>query len=242
MGRRPWIIAHAGCENTVAHTIESVLEGYRAGADMAEIDLRATADGVVVLQHDARILAGGRLVSVGKLSYSELASLMRDGNGGTGLVRFDEVLEAVRAAGGTLNLDAKEDAVIEPAAKLIKQQRMEEVVVFTGCEAERARMLRSRHPSLQALLNPAEKDYRQSKKSYGEFARAICSEAVECGCAGINMDFRFCTEELVRHAASRFLPVCVWTVDKPADQKRILALGTHGITTRQVRALSALFA
>ncbi|OQP06094.1 hypothetical protein B1691_17245, partial [Geobacillus sp. 47C-IIb] len=54
--KRPLITAHTGCMNTPPNSIESILEGIKAGADIIEVDVRATKDGVAVLLHDEKIV------------------------------------------------------------------------------------------------------------------------------------------------------------------------------------------
>ena len=44
--RRPFITAHSGCMNTRQNSIDSITEGIRFGADIIEVDVNATSDGV----------------------------------------------------------------------------------------------------------------------------------------------------------------------------------------------------
>ena len=49
-------IAHRGASKRAAeHTLEAYELGLRQGADVLELDLRATSDGVLVVAHDARL-------------------------------------------------------------------------------------------------------------------------------------------------------------------------------------------
>ena len=48
----PTITAHTGCDGSVPNTIASAIAGFALGADIVEVDVRTTADGVLVLAHD----------------------------------------------------------------------------------------------------------------------------------------------------------------------------------------------
>ena len=241
MSRRPLIVAHEGCENTIPHTVDSVLAGYAAGADMVEIDIRATRDFVIVLQHDGQLLVDGSPTDLASITFSRLTELALadrlQSQGPKTITLLDEVLDVVKANGGALNLDVKEDAAVDPAARLVSAKKMEASVIFTGCEQERARSLRAQFPHLQVLLNASDHDYEVSRKDHSRFVHTFCSLAISSGCSGVNVHFSHCTQELVDYAAMHFLPVSVWTVDEPADQMRVAALGVHSITTHRVRAL-----
>lgn len=79
-GRRPLVIAHRGDHRRVPeNTPEAIRAAGEAGADWVELDVRVTADGRTVLNHDEE--AGGLVVAgstVGDLQAVGVATL-RDG-------------------------------------------------------------------------------------------------------------------------------------------------------------------
>ncbi|HUZ18337.1 MAG TPA: glycerophosphodiester phosphodiesterase [Spirochaetia bacterium] len=241
MSRKPLVIAHEGWENNSPHTIDSISAAFAAGADMVEIDVRATRDRVVVLHHDPSLIVGGRQVELAAMSFGQLRPRERASERGDGgsfpLASLEDALVLARSRGGALNLDVKDDAVIDPAARLIRSMGMESSVILTGCEAARARRVRKRHPSLQVMLNVAEEDYALGRTDRRRFTEQICSQAVAAGCCGINLQFAHCDAALVEYAAMRYLPVSAWTVDSVDDLERLVSLGVHSITTNRVRAL-----
>lgn len=64
--RRPWIVAHQGAPSgeVLPNTIEAFGRAFAVGADAVELDLRRTADGAVVVHHDAVLPGGGRPILV----------------------------------------------------------------------------------------------------------------------------------------------------------------------------------
>lgn len=245
MRHLPLVTAHDGCEAAPPHTLDAALGGLSAGADIIEVDIRSTRDGVVLLQHDQSITVEGGSVKVGELSFSELDELQRAGRiaergASARMTRLEEVLAAARARGSTVNLDVKEDGVIDPAIRLVRMADMVRQVVFSGCEMPRARYLRSRHRDCQVLLNVSEEQYERGTENHPEFIREICDAAVENSCCGLNVYHTFCTESLISTASLRFLPVSVWTVDDPDRMSHFLASGVFAITTNRVSMLRAL--
>lgn len=247
MHHLPLVTAHDGCEHSTPHTLDAVVGALGAGADVVEIDVRATRDGVIVLQHDGSITVDGQPVELAKLSFGELVELHNSGSvegawTTGGITRLEEILVFASSQRFILNLDIKEDSVIEPAVRLIRKQGMIDRVVFTGCEAERARYLKTHHRDCQVLLNISESDYERGTRDYDSFVQSVCANAIETSCCGLNVYYTYCSEALVDHASRRFLPVSVWTVDDSERMRYFLELGVYSITTNEVAALKALMA
>jgi len=237
MMRFPLIVAHAGCENTPAHTAASVLAGLRAGADMVEIDLRLTRDGVPVLYHEAYLDAAPAPVRLRDLSYLELSDLARQGRillppAEGRLTRLEEILDIVKSFDKAINLDIKEDEVIGPTLAAVKKAGMQESVILSGCERDRACYVKDQYRGFQVLLNAS-----LGRGDYRGAVRKICREAVACSCCGVNMHYQECTEELVEYARTRFLPVSIWTVDDEADMERVTRMGIQAVATNQVAVM-----
>lgn len=245
MRNKPLVVAHEGCEGAAPHSLDSVDRGLDAGADAIEVDIRRTRDGVVVLRHDPLVLVDGEGVPVSELTSIELDELATAGRIGgerpiRRITRLEEVLLRVRERGAEANLDVKEDEVVDLAVRVVRETGMVDRVVFSGCEAPRARYLKGRYRECQVLLNVSETQYRVGAVDYEEFAESVCEEAVEAGCCALNLAHRFCREEVVTRAHRRFLAVAVWTVDEPEAMQRFLDLGVDAITTKRVTRLLRL--
>ena len=147
----PLLIAHRGGaglapENTL-EAFESAVRDW--GADMLEMDVRTSRDGVVMVFHDPtvdRITDGeGRL---GEKSADELKELdagfnFRDPDGeasfrgkGVRIPTFEEVLEAFPSA--RLNVEAKDRASAVPLVEIIRRHGAEHRVLVAA-EWERNR-------------------------------------------------------------------------------------------------------
>ena len=71
------IIGHRGAAGLAPeNTIDAMAAGVAAGADMLELDVRLTRDGVPVIAHDNRLLrTHHRNESISHLTYTELQAL-----------------------------------------------------------------------------------------------------------------------------------------------------------------------
>lgn len=245
MERLPLVTAHDGCEGAPSHTLQAVESALEAGADVVEIDIRLTHDGVVVLAHDPMLTIDGNSSKLCGLTFEELDRCQRQGRIAergpeSRITRLEEVLTVMRSSSSILNLDVKEDEVIDPTLALLESNHMRSRVVFSGCELPRARRLSSHHQKYQVLLNADEGQYLRGSVDYDAFAHELCESAVEARCCGINVYHTFCREHLIDYAARRFLPVSAWTVDEPEQMRFLLRAGVHSITTHRVSLLRSL--
>ena len=124
------VISHRGNHIHVPeNTIASVTEAIKSGADYAEIDLRTTKDGYLVLSHDATVdrMTDGK-GNVKDLTLEEIKRLKITANGV--VYRIPEFKDVLAACGQRINiyLDFK-DADAGEAYRQIKVAGMEKHVV-----------------------------------------------------------------------------------------------------------------
>ncbi len=121
----PIVIVHRGAS---ALAPENTLEAYAAAMDFAadgcEIDIRRTADGVLVILHDdglERMTDG--LGRVDQYTYCELARVkfrpIQHARPGIGIPTLAAVFELARQRGMLLHLDIKEPGLEEPIQELL---------------------------------------------------------------------------------------------------------------------------
>jgi len=146
----------------------------------------------------------------------------------------------LRGTAAGLNLDVKDDRCIPGLVRGLKRCGMTDRAVITGCRRDRATRFKADYPFLQVLLNvdPFQGRVRRGGRStsrYRIWYQGQITAAVQRGCCGLNMEYRWCTEELVVEARRRFVPVSVWTVDSEEDLCAFAAIGVSNLTTNQVR-------
>lgn len=141
------VVAHRGCHNPAPRhgQPESVPENSRAalercvaiGADVMETDVRRSADGVLVMIHDAtvdRTTDGSGAVD--RLTWAQLAALrLRDDEGGPHAAPTDERMltldQMLALAKGRiiLNLDIKANIYVEVAAAVRRAGMTRQIII-----------------------------------------------------------------------------------------------------------------
>ena len=237
----PLLIAHRGGarlapENTMA-AFQSAVDAW--GADMLEMDVRATADGEVVVMHDEsvdRTTEGkGR---VADLTWARLRELdagyrFRDLHGlhtfrgkGVGIPRFEEVLEEL--PGVRLNVEAKDRrSAVGLVEAILRHGAQNRVLVAAEWERNRRKVrgypgpwgASRRHLTGLLLL---------LSTPLGRFYTPDC-DALQV--PEEHRGIRILTRRFLAEAHKRNLPVHVWTVDDPDIMRRLLAWGVDGIQT-----------
>jgi len=125
-------IAHRGAS---AHAPENTLAAFRLaaelGADMVELDVRVSADGVPVVIHDpflARTTDGRGLVQ--NLTLAELKRL--DAGGGERIPTLEEAMETCREAGIGLYIEIKDSQAVLPLVELVRRHHLKHAVIVNS--------------------------------------------------------------------------------------------------------------
>ncbi|WP_017625997.1 glycerophosphodiester phosphodiesterase [Nocardiopsis chromatogenes] len=160
------------------NTVESYLEALRTGASWVEVDVRRTADGALVLHHDAALADGRPVVDA---TAAECAR--------KGLVRLEEALEALPEEAG-LDVDVK--TVMEDAADAPSRRTAALLMPVLRREAARRRVfVCSFDPAV--LLRVAE-EAPGVPTAWMPFVRNPLDQAVAgaagMGCAAVAIDAR----------------------------------------------------
>ncbi|MFA6946246.1 MAG: glycerophosphodiester phosphodiesterase family protein [Pedobacter sp.] len=224
------IIAHRGAsylapENSVA----SSKLAWELGADAVECDIHMSKDNRIIVNHDATTKrTSGKEYTI-KNTHSDTLrkldiGLLKDVKyKGEKIPFLEEIIQAV------------------PAGK--------ELVVEIKCGSEVL-------PELKKTINNFGKDKRfvfigfdfqtisDTKKAFPENSCYwLCSNAdllkknlplvPQAGLEGISLSWNIITREVVNEAGRLKLEVFSWTVDNPAEAKRLISLGVKGITTNR---------
>ena len=194
-------------------------------ADMIEIDLHTTRDGVVVVSHDAELSGIGGRGEIGDATLEEIRAL--DAGDGQCVPTLDEVLDEF-ADKIPFNLELKrgsagcypglEAAVIGALAK----RNLSEQTLLSSFEDSVLRQLRefSGEARLAILISPRAPD------RIFERAKQVRAEA-------INPHFLLVDQTLVDEAHRLGLAVYVFTVDEEKQMSELLALGVDGLFTNR---------
>lgn len=213
------VIAHRGAS---AAAPENTLEAFRLarelGADWVELDARRTADGAVVVHHDAE-LPDGRTIC--QLERHELPASVPD---------LHDALDACE--GMSVNIEIKNwpadpdfdeaERVAEQVVELV-QARAAHASVLISCfhypTIERVRALDPTIPTafLHLLID----------RSWADLAADVAA----AGHAALHPWDGLVDGSLVAAAKEHGLEVNVWTVDDPQRMAELIELGVDGLCT-----------
>lgn len=233
---RPGVIAHRGVAlEAPENTLPAIAKAVDLGCAMAEIDLRYTADGEVVLMHDAtvdRTTDGtGR---VAEKTLSELRGLDAGGASGAAFrgTRVPTLREAVELARGRIELylDLKEQDP-GPVVRQIEQLGARSLVVYRPYTYRALRQILSQTPPARVLIDLG--DWVQAPRLIGTLRRELPTGA-------LSSDWGNWTASGVadarRHRMATFVNV-LGPNDTPENLGRAVTLGFDYIQTDHPRQL-----
>ena len=218
------IIAHRGASGLAPeNTLKAIRLALTLGAEAIEIDVQL-ADGELWVFHDRRLercTDGDGVLTAQSRAY--LASL--DAGEGEGIPTLWQLMEAI-AGQAELHIELKGAQTADEVARLTRRAEAElgfaptQWVVSSVHHRERARF---------AALRP---DIRLGALT-STIPLTLAKFAAELGAWSLNCDVDFVDQSLVQDAHDRGLKVLVYTVDEPADQAMLAAIGVDGIFTNR---------
>lgn len=221
MQRRPWIVAHRGaCLEAPENTLEAFEAAVRMGADMIEMDVRATRDGRLVVHHDRRL--GG--APIRELRFR---SLRREA---PAVPLLEEVL---RLLAGRIRLDVelKETGTEAAAVTLCRRRLPARTFVLSSFLPQVLKSCRRLDPDISLGL---------ITRRDGWGALALC---LGQGWPWLILEDELATRALLKRCRASGVSVLVWTVNDARRLAELLRRKTlGGIVTDQpglARALRA---
>ena len=220
------ITAHRGSSRTAPeNTIPAIEAAVEEMADSVEIDVQMTADGVVVLGHDASLKrVAGVNRSIASMTFEELEKLdvgswFSSEYAGTRIPSLSEVLELCSQK-ISLNIEikyvGKNSELPEKTAEMVREYGMENKCVITTTNLSYLKRVKEALPEIRTgyIISAA----------YGNF---YSSEDVDF----ISIRSGFVTSALMQNAHEQGKAVYAWTVNTKSELERLTLLGVDGIIT-----------
>jgi len=262
MGRlRPLVYAHrGGAALRPENTIASFDYGLSLGADGLEFDVRLSRDGVVVVHHDATLerttnavgpvssLTADELARVDAAHWFNPADSRRQSSGqagfpyrgqGHGIPRLLQVLSRYPGVPLVIELKTNDPELARLAVEDVRAAKATQRVVFGSFGWRVLRTARRLEPQIPTGASREEVRlalYRSwvrwplGKEAYREFQVPERSGPT-----------RIVSRNFIAHAHRAGIAVKVWTVNDPADMRRLLEWGVDAlISDRPDLAVSAV--
>lgn len=197
------------------NTLRSFRRAEQDGADAIELDLHASADGILTVIHDATLDrttdGSGR---IGDHTHRDIAQL--DAGRGEHVPTFAEVLEAVDLR---IQVEIKDPRVVGPLVRHLRDQpSLRDRLVLSSFDRVALGELRQSLPDHE--LGLITRDGRADHVAL----------AAKLGCRYWYPGKRFLYRESVAAATREALAVVTWLVDSAADVQWALGVGVAGIS------------
>ncbi len=241
---RPLVFAHRGASKVAPeNTLPAFRQALALGADGVELDVRYSADGQLIVMHNADLEAttnGQGPVSA--LNFEELRRLDAGGRfdpqfAGTPIPTLAEALDLL-AGRALVNIEIKSASVsaygmARDVIACVRDHAMADQVVISSFNPFALRPIKTLAPEIEtAYLTAPDMAAWMRWDVTRAYARV----------AGIHPQFKMVDARYLAWARRRRLVVRVWTVDQEADMRRLIALGVDAIITNVPDRLVAVLA
>lgn len=224
---RPLVFAHRGGSLLAPENSYSAFEaGADAGADGLELDVHLSADGEVVVHHDAtleRTTSGAGPVAA--RTAAELSAI--DPGDGRGVPTLREVLARHASLRVIIEMKVDTAAMGEAVARVVAEAGAVDRVCMAGFGGRSVAAARAALPRVASSASSREArmalyrswiGWRPRRLPYGGFQVPETAQG-----------HRVVSPRFVRHAHRCGLRVQVWTVNDEADMRRLLAWGVDAL-------------
>ncbi len=232
------VIAHRGAS---AYYPENTMAAFRGAVDMnaemIELDVMMSKDGVPVVFHDAKLNAhtnGKGLLS--NYTLQELKALSAGSWFGREFAgeRIPTLDEALAFAAGKIavNIEIKTEAVTdelkggveEKALALVQKHGMQEHVLFSSFDYRAVTHLKQLNPEIPVAILYERR--QAGKKKPSELVQRYHADAFNCS-------YRQLSAKRLQDIKENEIPFFVYTVDREARMRKLIELGVTGIFTNK---------
>ena len=219
------IVAHRGSSmKAPENTLSAIRQAVEDGADFVEIDVRETADGVIVVCHDSDLMrTAGDPRKVWDMSYDDLSridvgSWFSPRFSGERVPTLAMAIGEVRDRAALcveLKMDGHNEALVQRTIDVVRAEGLEQDSMVISLDYEALGQVRDLAPSLGTGLLIA--------KGIGDVTRLDVDVLL--------LEAAACTPAVVAEARAAGKEVGVWTVNDEREMERFVDMGVRYIIT-----------
>ena len=205
------VTAHTGCEATKDNSLEAIIAGKNAGADIVEFDLRFDSEGMGILSHDK--------------NEKDPVSL-------------EQALKTISEYEGLrVNVDCKTTDNLKEVYRLGEKYGITERLFYTGIEEKDVAAAKEQTPQIPYFLNYK---VDEKKKNDEQYIKSLIALVKEKGALGLNINHGQCSRKLVKMFREENLMVSVWTANSVKIMLKCISFAPDNITTRYPQTLTEI--
>jgi glycerophosphoryl diester phosphodiesterase len=223
--RRILSIAHRGAsayapENTLA----AIRKAAELGADMVELDVQVSSDGVPIIIHDLDLSRiNGSKLSVARQTLAELKQL--DLGEGERIPILAEAVETCLAHDLGLYLELKSGAAIKPAVTLLRHYGLHEDVIVTSFRPDWLAHVKQLEPKITTSIL-----FGAAQLDPVALAQAIGASYVHPAWESLAPEpHTLLTPAWIARVRAAGLGIICWHEERPAEITALRQLGVDGI-------------
>jgi glycerophosphoryl diester phosphodiesterase len=250
------VIAHQGGDGLwPSNTLYAFERATALGADVLEMDVHSTADGVIVLSHDEtvdRLTDGSGLIKEMTLEQLKELDAGYDWNKddstsfpyrgqGITIPTLEEVLTAFPDMRMNIEIKQREPSIVASFCNLLRRHDRERRVLVASFHPDTIEAFRQTCPEMAtAATEPEIRPFFVLNRIFLDAVYRPPAEAFQVPEYSGNL--HVLTPRFVRGAHNHNINVHVWTVNETEDMRRLLELGVDGIITDRPDRLLTLLA
>ena len=243
--RNVQVIAHRGGHGLwPGNTLYAFKHAVEMGVDVLEMDLRSTRDSVLIIFHDDTVdHTTDGTGPVGSFTLAELKGLdagyhWTPDKGGTYPYRgqgirvptLAEVFAALPDVRMNIEMKETDPNLVDAFCRTIREYGKTHQILATSFKAKTLRQFRRQCPEVATSTGFTE------GLAFYILSRLYLGAAYPPPAQAVQIPERFgalhvAIPQFIRAAHAHNMHVHIWTVNKPADMQRLLALGVNGIIT-----------
>lgn len=218
-------IAHrANALGAPENSLSALENSISVGADMVEIDVQLTSDGVIVLLHDADLMrVTGDSRRIREITYNDLAGLLliTDQNIPDEKRKIPTLNDVLDLAKGQINLLIElkyygfYPELAEEVVQMIRKKEMENQVFLMSLSIPAVRQVNDIAPDL----------------TLGYTSAAAAGDITHLPIDFLAMFHQNITSQMVSSYSQNEQPVYAWTVNEPEDMILVIEKGVDGVIT-----------
>lgn len=238
---RPVVIAHRGFSGMAPeNTLVAFGQALELGCDAIECDVHCTADGHVVIMHDATVdrttdgsgpIAGMTLAELKRL---DAGSWKDAAYAGEPVPTLAEALQLIGGRAGLI-IEIKQPGIEQAVVDVVRAEGALRRVFVFSFHHESVKRVRAIEP-----LIPCGWLTGGTQDPSDEAAAALVDQVLTANASMLASHFNGVTDAVRRRVALAGLTLCVWTLDEEEDLRTWVAAGADAIGTNWPNRLLAV--